>query len=960
MRLVIDLQGAQGISRLRGIGRYSRELALAMARQPRGHELVLALNGGLRCEELLAEFGPLLPPANIRLWRGPEGTAEVAAGSQGRRHAAEWLRAEFLAGLRPDLLHVCSVFEGASDDTVSRWPPGLERPPIVATCYDLIPLVRRADYLDGIWKGTVEARWYHRCLHELASCDGLLAISESSRREAVEHLGYPSGNIFNIRAGIAPGLAPRRLDAAEAAALLGRYSIGPDFILFLGAGETRKNESGLIRAYALLPEALRERHPLVIVGAAEAPALAAAAAEVNVPLSQVQAVRFVAEEDLAALYSLCAAFVLPSLHEGFGLPAADAMACGAPTIASDNSSLPEVVGRADALFDARNPADIASRIGRVLTDAAFRGSLVTHGLRRAATFTWADCAERAWDALEQVAAKGGRRWPVSAPRRLPRLALVSPMPPDETGIAAYAAELAPALMDHYDVTLVCERGTTTDEALASCVPVLAMDAFLGEAGRFDRVLYQIGNSQYHHGQVERLLPAVPGVVTLHDTFLSGLMSWRAWTGGAPDRLRLDLLRQHGWAALAYTARHGNEAAVEAFPCSLGVLRAALGVVQHSAHARELVGRHYGPELAGGITLIPHLRRLLRLPSRAVARAALGVPGDAFLVCSFGIVALTKRPELVLGGFATLAAECPGAQLQFVGEPLAEVKAMLPAGAATGRVDTDTYRLWLAAADVAVQLRANSRGETSGAVLDCLGAGVALVGNAHGAAAELPDDAALRLPDDADAAALGGALLHLYRDTKARKAFGAAARRYVGKTLSPVRIAAAYRDAIEAAYADGPAWRRWRVESEAAPLLRPEPAELAAVARAVARTLPSPRPPQLLLAGAPPTEADADRVRGWLGGHPPGVRVHTVRAEDGVLFENWGAAAAFLGIEAPTATPAEAEIGPGDVLLLLAPDALDAATLAAARRLGAAVLSATAAGPAEPADIPAFLASRGAG
>ena len=854
-------------------------------------------------------------------------------------------------------MHVSSLFEGLWGDVTTRWPTALKRLSTVATCYDLIPLIRRTDYLNGPWKDMVTAKWYNRCLHELASCKALLAISELSRREVIDHIGFLPERIFNIRGGVAPSFAPRQLGSAEAATILARYGITQDCVLFVGGGDLRKNEGGLIRAYALLPETLRARHQLVIVGKTNPDTLAATVAAVNLPLSQVRLVRFVDEDDLPALYSLCAVFVLPSLHEGFGLPAVEAMACGAPTIASENSSLPEVIGRTDALFNAEDPADIAARISQVLTEPAFRLSLIAHGLRQAGSFTWADTAARAWDALEQVVAKNAGR-PRSPLRRLPKLALVSPMPPEETGVATYAAELAPALMCHYDLTVVCERGRTTEEPLASCVPMLTPEAFLSQSERFDRVLYQIGNSPFHARQVEQLLPEVPGVVTLHDSFLSGLMNWRAWQGGDPTRLQLDLLHQHGWAAVAYAASRGSDAALGQFPCSLGVLRAALAVVQHSVHARDLLARHYGAGLASRVTIIPHLRRLAPLPSRAAARAELGVAEDAFLVCSFGIVAHTKLPELVLGGFAVLLGECAVAQLKFVGVPLNEVSAVLPKGAATGRVDTVTYRLWLAAADIAVQLRAVSRGESSGAVADCLGAGLPLLVNAYGAAAELPDDIVLKLPAEPDAEALGAALLHLYRNAQARGALGAAARCYVGELLAPSRIATAYFDTIEATYAGGAAWQRWRLEMESASLLKPDELELAAVARAVARTMPTPRPPQLLVAGATLAGADAAQVRAWLSEHPPGVRVHTVRAADDVLLEDWATAAALIRVGTPPGTPPEAEIGHGDVLLLLTPDALNSAALANVRRQGATLLTPAEADLDEAAGIPALLGRYG--
>jgi glycosyltransferase involved in cell wall biosynthesis len=302
MRLVVDLQGAQGpTSRFRGIGRYSRELALAMARHPGPHELVVALNGNLPADDLLAGFAPLLPPENIRAWFSPGRTAESDATATGRRDAAAVLRAEFLAGLQPDLVHVSSLFEGSSDDVMTRWPSNRARLPMVATCYDLIPFIRRTDYLDGPWRG-MAANWYLNRLRQLELCDGLLAISESSRREAIDHLGYRPDRVHNIRAGIGPLFAPRALDPEQTEALLTRYGLHPGFVLFVGAGDLRKNEAGLIAAYGLLPEALRAAHQLVIVGKTDPDELGRSAAAAGVPLAQVALVRFVEEADLPALW----------------------------------------------------------------------------------------------------------------------------------------------------------------------------------------------------------------------------------------------------------------------------------------------------------------------------------------------------------------------------------------------------------------------------------------------------------------------------------------------------------------------------------------------------------------------------------------------------------------------------------------------------------------------------------
>ncbi len=922
MRLVVDLQGAQGpTSRFRGIGRYSRELALAMARHPGPHELVVALNGNLPADDLLAGFAPLLPPENIRAWFSPGRTAESDATATGRRNAAAVLRAEFLAGLQPDLVHVSSLFEGAGDDVMTRWPSSRARLPMVATCYDLIPFIRRTDYLDGPWRG-MAANWYLNRLRQLELCDGLLAISESSRREAIDHLGYRPDRVHNIRAGIGPLFAPRALDPEQTEALLTRYGLHPGFVLFVGAGDLRKNEAGLIAAYGLLPEALRAAHQLVIVGKTDPDELGRSAAAAGVPLAQVALVRFVEEADLPALYSLCAVSVLPSRHEGFGLPAAEAMACGAPTIASNNSSLPEVLGRADALFDAEDPADIAERLLAVLTDAAFRQSLAEHGPRQAGTFTWEDSASRAWAALEQINAEMPRPRPAPPLRRLPSLAFVSPLAPQESGISTYSEELIPALARHYDITLVSDIGMTEAESLAPNFPVLSPEAFLVRAWRFDRVLYQVGNSQFHVSQLETMLPAVPGVVTLHDAYLSRALYWQSRQIREPRRLLTHLLRSHGWPAVLWAEAEGDEAAVERYPCSLPVLRGALGVIQHSAHARDILAEHYGAPLANRSVLIPSLRYLRPMPERSVARRRLGIPDDAFLICSFGLVSHTKMPDVLAAAVAGMGD--PSVRLVFVGAPQPEVASQLPAESITGRVDAEHYRLWLAAADLGVQLRSASRGETSAAVTDCLGAGLATVVNAHGAMAELPAEVVAAAPASPTVGDITDLLLALRQDEARRLTLGRAGRSYAATELDPGRIALAYRDMIEARYADAASLLPEHLAAEVAAGLAPNARDLADTARAISATFPPLRPAQLLLASGPPGSWPSGRqqvLRDCLAGHAPDLRVHLVRQQGGRLMQDWAAACTALGLQPLPGEAPAAEVARGDVVAVLDPAAL---------------------------------------
>lgn len=173
-----------------------------------------------------------------------------------------------------------------------------------------------------------------------------------------------------------------------------RLNLPPEYLLFVGTFEPRKNIPGLLDAYHLLAQTGADLPPLVIAGRRGwlyedifAKVNALKLANRVIWLENIQA------SDLPAVYNAAVALVLPSYYEGFGLPALEAMACGTPAIVSDRSSLPEVVGEAGLLVDPDDPATIAESVRRLMDDSQLREHLRTAGLARAATFTWRRTAE---------------------------------------------------------------------------------------------------------------------------------------------------------------------------------------------------------------------------------------------------------------------------------------------------------------------------------------------------------------------------------------------------------------------------------------------------------------------------------------------------------------------------------------------------------------------------------------
>lgn len=405
MRIVIDLQGAQNGSRFRGIGRYSVSLAKALVKHRGSHEVVL-LASGLFPDEIQSMrrvFAAELAVCELRVFGAIKPVSHLEKANEWRMRSSQLLREAYIDSLRPDVLIVSSLIEGAGDDVVTSVKE-FGSVFTVAMLYDLIPLIFEDDYLAD----PAVAGWYHEKLKHLKNADAWFAISEASREDGIRHLRLSRERVRNISAAVGPEF--RRLPTGmEYEGQLRDLRIVRPYLLYSGATDPRKNLSRLIDAYASLPAATRAEHQLVLAGGMPGDhleALMARAQATGLGSHEIVFTDRVSDEQLVVLYSFCKAYVLPSLYEGFGLPALEAMSCGAAAIASNASSLPEVIEEPEALFDPRSTTDIAEKINRVLTDDEFRGYLIERGLRQARTFSWDRTAIAAWKMLDELNAQG--------------------------------------------------------------------------------------------------------------------------------------------------------------------------------------------------------------------------------------------------------------------------------------------------------------------------------------------------------------------------------------------------------------------------------------------------------------------------------------------------------------------------------------------------------------------------
>lgn len=404
MRIVIDLQGAQSSSRFRGIGRYSLSLAKAIAQNAGDHEVLLVLNGLFRetIKPIREVFSGILPSENIHIWYAPGPTKECNPGTQNLRESAELIREAFIANLNPDVFHISSMFEGYGDNAITSVGRIDYNYPISISFYDLIPFLNPKEYLEP---NKNYANYYLRKLDDLKRADCLLAISEFSRQEGIDHLGFEEKSIVNISSAVDPFFhdhSPR----TNIAVLNQKLRISKPFILYTGGADPRKNLKRLLKAYAKLEQSIRNQHQLVLAGridSSEMPELTKAISANGLKSDDVIFADYITDDELQTLYYSCKLFILPSWHEGFGLPALEAMKSGAAVIGSNASSIPEVIQNPRALFDPLSIDSIANKIQEVLTDPELLDSLKVLGKENAKQFSWDLCAQRAIKAFESVA-----------------------------------------------------------------------------------------------------------------------------------------------------------------------------------------------------------------------------------------------------------------------------------------------------------------------------------------------------------------------------------------------------------------------------------------------------------------------------------------------------------------------------------------------------------------------------
>jgi glycosyltransferase involved in cell wall biosynthesis len=366
----LDGRALGNINRTRGIGRYTANLVESLVGSDSEHRFVLFGYG--------PEPDPgLLSPAILDKveWREIPRAREIPYLAIAADHAL-YARAVHQAGV--DLFH-------GIDHNLTP----LLRCPSIVTVHDLVLLVLRGPYL-----GPTSWIWMRAHRRAARRARAVVAVSRNTARDVERIWSIPAERIVVVPEGVSEAYRPVE-DKVLREETNARYGVSSPYFLYLGGFDPRKNLHNMLLAFKRFTLAADGGHSMVLCGESGAfePYLRDEIAELGLE-GKVVLAGYVKERDLPALYSGAAAFICVSTYEGFGLPLLEAMACGTPVVASNTSSIPEVVGDAGLLVDPLDPADIMKGMERLARDPGLAEELRAKGMRRASSFTWEGAAAR--------------------------------------------------------------------------------------------------------------------------------------------------------------------------------------------------------------------------------------------------------------------------------------------------------------------------------------------------------------------------------------------------------------------------------------------------------------------------------------------------------------------------------------------------------------------------------------
>ena len=681
----------------------------------------------------------------------------------------------------------------------------------ITVVHDLIPYV----FPDVYFADKTIKKLNDRCKDDLHYFDRIIANSQASKDDIIKYAFIPQKRISVVY----EDSAVQTLINEPTNSNLSSLGITKDYILYVGGDEWRKNIDGLIEAFAYCNANIKKRYQLVVACKLHKPDFYRAIIKKHNLSDSVVLTGFVPDDMLHALYKNAHLFVFPSLYEGFGLPVLEAMKYGIPVITGDNSSMPELIGENGIYFKANKTKDIASAITKVIEDEGLRKRLADNSKERARLFSWDKCCDEIFAIILSAQKEKAKKQGSLKNRRL-RIAYLSPLNPEQSGISDYSEDLIPDLAKYVDMDIFTASVDIDNSFIKENFDIFSYEDFEKLHSDYDMIVYQMGNSKFHI-EILKYCRKYPGIVVMHDYNLRIFFDYYGnWMPNSPvgsDFILENFILQYGkrdGEKLFFTTR-GNLMNAYHVEFNRYAVANALGVIVHSDFAKDRI-LAYSPSLPVKkiYQAVPCYDQDISENDKKKLRTKLGIADNDIVAATFGNIIPEKRIKEILhavGKFVSSHKDGQRFKLVIAGwtwdgfkEVFQEADAkyniknnVILMGRVEGREFIDVMHL----CDFAFNLRFPTNGETSGCLSRLLAIGKPVIVSDIDAFSEYRDDMVFKVHSgcDSEVDEIYNAICRLVGEPTLRAILSDNARKFMRENCSLEKVSAEYASFIQKAY-----------------------------------------------------------------------------------------------------------------------------------------------------------------
>ena len=750
IRIVVDGIALQGRSRNRGIGRYVKSMVQALAADPKCEVHVLLIDKNVYVDHLVVAHA-------IDIWNLGISVHILRIGKEDSESIDSIiLKERFIESLQPDLFIVADYFEAGMDFPVSipAYPQILSS----VILYDLIPYTDRTGHFIS---RDAEAKYLSK-IRTLENADFIWCISDFSKQEATRLLPNLVSKLKFVGGG--PGLEgieffKRKTDSVK--------KVEPYFIS-IGGDHPRKNLEGLVDAWSnYLNFANSKQFELVIVGSLSTGTMKLLNSTAQKAGANTKKLRFLGtpnDEDLIETIAASDGLIHPALEEGLGLPLLEAIALNIPVIGSSTTGMKELLTDLNS-FDPYNLEEMAAKLIDLESSLDFKSAVLKNYPRVNFKFSWRSVVQNITDAIEDSRASR-----TSKDLHQLCLAVIAPSKNSMSGIGRFAFETNKQLAKYYKITEFDSEQIDPDD----------IETFL----KFDRILVHLGNSP-HNKNSFKLITNIPAHVLLHEVILDKTVL---------DE-RLSIMDPGDIKTIAANRFKNSETLTK-------ILKLSTGVVVHSKDSRKIVRSSVPYKLPIYLQGHPVLAPVQEFNLESF------IAMDTHEIYHFGNFNLYKSPEIILEALNLVVKTNQNIRFVIVGKIEENVEKIISKFEKNFAKYPIVRRGYLSSAElitefskasIAIQLRSDTHGESSGILPDLLSRGIPTIVSNIGSFGDLPDSVVIKVSPKCTATTLAVEIYALLQDTEKAEKLAVSANAFASENLAISTWALEMRNTIEDSY-----------------------------------------------------------------------------------------------------------------------------------------------------------------